>query len=269
MNETAWMVSFVTAVGLLFLFSGPGCQSWPTSYHYLMWHRTRTVTRTPAALNDNAVVLIETTANIRSARGVEHQERTQCPRKAQRILSRRVHNEKQRGFLYRDGAHWVILTGPNLEVAAAPENTMGTDTDVRTIHYVRQGSPDLSHDAKDVDPTTAGNHGASSVKKSAIDLTTMVRFSNSAIHPGALLPNSIPVQRYRDLSSATVRHPPWITWWAVCKALRSDLAPTELRYLLTNGQNDPSFYVIRTDRAYENPIISAPSLPGTLYRYDP
>lgn len=39
----------------------------------------------------------------------------------------------------------------------------------------------------------------------------------------------------------------------------------ELTYIMTNGPNDPSFYIVRTKKDAAGPIVTAPGLPGVVY----
>ena len=39
----------------------------------------------------------------------------------------------------------------------------------------------------------------------------------------------------------------------------------ELTYIMSNGPNDPSFYIVRTKNDAAGPIGTAPGLPGVVY----
>ena len=148
------------------------------TYRYMSWYH----------LTDD-VVMMETKADVRHIQGINHQERTQCPRKAQHILHRYVSEKKQRGILYRDGVYWVILAGPDLGLSSS----VAADADMRSVHYMRQGSPHVVQST--TDPMAGG-------------LDQLVAVPNSAIHPTALLTDVMPVQRFVELPSALERNPP-------------------------------------------------------------
>ena len=221
---------------------------WLGVYRYVSWHRDHAVAERQPIVGIGVpedVVMIETKADVRRIAGISNQERTHCPRKAQRILQRYVYEGKQRGVLYRDGAFWVVLAGPELGLPTAVD---AVDTDVRSIHYMRQGSPHV-------------------VQQQHVDrgLDQLVASPNSAVHPTALLTDVVPVQRYVELAAALSRDVE-TRRRSADGALEKDVRATERRYLLVNGQNDPAFYVIRTQKDHPNPVLSAPTLPGTLYR---
>jgi hypothetical protein len=79
----------------------------------------------------------------------------------------------------------------------------------------------------------------------------MVPTRNSAISTAALVATS-PVTRYATLQAAL-------------QAFPGTDAAEERTYLMTNGPNDPAFYIVRTRRDAADVVVTAPSLPGTVY----
>jgi hypothetical protein len=220
-------VLIVAFVGtILFLF---------VLYHYVTWSVRSRISNTP--------VLMNVTTQAGYIRGIDREQRVFCPRKAQDILSQIVLQQQLRGVIFRDGSVWVVSAGKELTVTRFPP-TSADSRRMLTLYYMRQRPPQIIDDG-DVDRTP-------NTTPPPEEIPNMVAMANSAINTTALVSTS-PVSRYVSLKDAVAAFPV------------TD-ATNEATYLMTNGPNDPAFYIVRTRKDAPDAIISFASLPGTVYR---
>lgn len=236
-DHDAVILAFVGT--LLFLFA---------VYHYFTWHRQV----------DHHPVLMNMEAHTGSIQGIQHEQRLLCPRKAHTVLRNMVVERRLRAVLLRDGSAWVVYAGERLTVS--PVSSTTSDPRQRlTVYYMRQAPPhtpsrDDANNPKTETATTAAKPNTTDAVLPP-GLENMVQYKNSAINPTALVSTaggSAPVVRFATLAEAV-------------QAFPATDPPGEATYIMTNGPNDPSYYVVRTKKEATGVVITVTGLPGTVY----
>ena len=199
-------------------------------YYFLTWQSV--------SHSKGGDTLMHVSTQTHSIRGVEIERRSTCPRAAQEMLRQLVMDRRLRACLYRDGPTWVVSGGNGLSM-----QVVSTESQPQTFVYYMRQHPPILHPSETTNSTTTD----------AVSVRDMIAIPRSAIRPTALTTDSRPaITRFPTLDAALLAWP-------------ATDAANEKTFLYTNGRNDPTYYIVRTQASATDAVVSGPTLQGTVY----